>query len=306
MGDPGHPGPPAVPAGPPGPPAGAPPGGPGAGQPPGDQRPVTPSEVYGPAAGPPGGPPPGPPVRRGWQASPRSTIWAIAIVAVVAILVRTHHISSTEIILFCVMIPSIILHEISHGVVALWFGDDTAKRAGRLTLNPIAHIDPIGTLLVPAVMALSGYGFFGWAKPVPVNLGKLRNPRNHGVLVSLAGPATNVALAAAAGLAFVLAGGDTAVTPGGSLLLWAEVLFYLGLVNIGLAVFNLLPIPPLDGSVLFERLLPRAWWPAYLRLRPYTMPVVLVLIIINLNLHPGPLTWLYEQLFTWWAHVLGV
>src|SRR6202030_900997 len=106
---------------------------------------------------PPGGPqgprpPQGPtgPRRGGQQMDPRSLAWGIGIVAVVAILVRTHHITSTEIVLFCVIIPSIILHEISHGVVALIFGDDTAKRAGRLTLNPLVHVDPVGTLIVPA------------------------------------------------------------------------------------------------------------------------------------------------------------
>ena len=81
--------------------------------------------------------------------------------------------------------------------MALAFGDDTAKRAGRLTLNPIAHVDPIGTLIVPGLLVLSGLGFFGWAKPVPVNVARLRSPRNQGVLVSLAGPVTNLVLAAA-------------------------------------------------------------------------------------------------------------
>jgi len=229
----------------------------------------------------------------------------IAIVAVVAILVRTHHITSTEIILFCVIVPSIILHEISHGVVALWFGDDTAKRAGRLTLNPIPHIDPIGTLLVPGLLALSGVGFFGWAKPVPVNLGKLRNPRNHGVLVALAGPFTNITLAATAGAVYAVAHGTSPVYFA-TLPLWARVVVLFGLVNVGLAAFNMIPIPPLDGSVLFERLLPRAWWPAYLRFRPYTMPILIGLVVINLYLHPGPLTWFFNEIDTWWLNLLHV
>ena len=89
--------------------------------------------------------------------------------ALFAILLRTHRITRFEIIYFCVLIPSIILHEMSHGVVALAFGDDTAKRAGRLTLNPAKHVDPVGTLLVPAVLSLSGLGAYGWAKPVPVS-----------------------------------------------------------------------------------------------------------------------------------------
>ena len=98
-----------------------------------------------------------------------------------------HH-DEQAIIIFCVIVPSIILHEVSHGWVANAFGDDTAKRAGRLSLNPVVHVDPVGTLIVPALLSLARVGFFGWAKPVPVNVGRLRSPRNQGVLVSLAGP----------------------------------------------------------------------------------------------------------------------
>ena len=226
--------------------------------------------------------------------------------AVVAILARAHRITGTEVIVFCVVIPSIILHEISHGWVALAFGDDTAKRSGRLSLNPLAHVDLVGTLIVPAVMALSGLGMFGWAKPVPVNVGRLRHPRNEGVVVALAGPFTNALLATAAGLLFVGFHGSSTYTfahPNGAL--WAEILFYLGLVNIFLGAFNLLPIPPLDGSAVLERFLPRRWWPGYLRFRPYTMPILLGLVILNFYLHPGPLTWLYDHLGNWWAERLS-
>lgn len=225
--------------------------------------------------------------------------------AVVAILARAHRITGTEVVIFCVVVPSIILHEIAHGWVALAFGDDTAKRAGRLTLNPVAHVDPVGTLIVPALLALSGIGMFGWAKPVPVDLRRLRHPRNEGVVVSLAGPATNVLLALVAWILFRSCHGVATYTtaqPDGAL--WAEILFFLGLVNVWLAVFNLVPVPPLDGSVLLERLLPRAWWPAYLRIRPYTMPVLIGLLLLNFYLHPGPLTWLYDRLSSWWVGVL--
>jgi Zn-dependent protease len=224
---------------------------------------------------------------------------------VVAILVRSHRITSTEIILFCVIIPSIILHEVSHGVVALAFGDDTAKRAGRLTLNPIPHIDPVGTLIVPALMVLSTGGFFGWAKPVPVNVGRLRSPRNQGVLVSLAGPVTNLVLVAVAALVFRGFHGVNAVGVNG-VALWARIVFYLGLANLLLAIFNLIPIPPLDGSVLFERLLPSAWWPGYLRIRPYTFPVLIGLVLANYALHLNLLGGLYNSLFSWWLHLVGL
>lgn len=251
-----------------------------------------------------GGPPPAPPRRP--VGGSRSAIWAIVIVAVVLILARTHRISGQEIVLFCVIVPSIILHEVSHGWVALLFGDDTAKRAGRLSLNPLVHVDPIGTIIVPALMALSGYGFFGWAKPVPVNVSKLRHPRNEGVLVSLAGPLTNVVLAVVAGVLFRAVGGLQSVDAAGNFIsLGPEILFFLGLANVVLAAFNMIPIPPLDGSVLLERLLPKAWWPGYLRIRQYTMPLVLLIVIVNFYLNPGPITWLFQQIETWWLHVLG-
>ena len=238
--------------------------------------------------------------------NPRSLLWVVGIVAVVVILAGSHRITTNEIILFVVMVPSIILHEVSHGWVALAFGDDTAKRAGRLSLNPLVHVDVVGTIIVPALMALSGYGFFGWAKPVPVNVGRLRHPRNQGVLVSLAGPLTNVVLAAIAAAVFRASGAAQAVAPDGGLAVWARIIFFFGLVNIALAAFNMIPIPPLDGSVLLERMLPRAWWPGYLRIRRYTMPLVLILVMVNFYLNPGPITWLFDQIQSWWLHVVGL
>jgi Zn-dependent protease len=223
-------------------------------------------------------------------------------VALLVALVRTHRISTADVMVFCCIVPSIILHEVSHGYVALLFGDDTAKRAGRLTLNPIAHVDLVGTIIVPALMALGGYGAFGWAKPVPVNVGRLRSPRNQGLVVALAGPATNIVLAALAALVFTAVHGVQHWNPNGVNL--GVVLFYLGLVNLWLAMFNLIPIPPLDGSALLERLLPRAWWPGYLQLRRYAMPLVLILVLLNLNMHPGPITWLFEQVQTLWSNIL--
>src|SRR5580704_19624886 len=121
----------------------------------------------------------------------KSALWIAAGAIFFLALVVHHNITTTEIVIFCVIVPSIILHEVSHGWVANAFGDDTAKRAGRLTLNPIAHVDPVGTLIVPALLSLAGAGVFGWAKPVPVTTARLHSPRNQGVLVSLAGPATN-------------------------------------------------------------------------------------------------------------------
>jgi Zn-dependent protease len=255
-------------------------------------------------ANPPGGfgagPPPAP--RRTPALNGRRTLWIAIAAGAVILLSRSHKITSDEIILFCVLVPSIILHEIAHGWVALACGDDTAKRAGRLTLNPLAHIDPIGTIILPVILVLSGFGWFGYAKPVPVNVSRLRSPRNQGVLVSLAGPATNVVIAAVAAVVFHLSNGADNFT------LWARILFYLGLVNVWLAAFNMLPIPPLDGSVLIERFLPAAWWPRYLHLRRYAFPLVLLVVVIGSYVSVGG-----ESVFqrfsdgtiNWWVHVLG-
>src|SRR5580693_6181523 len=133
----------------------------------------------------------------------KSALWIAAGAIFFLALVVHHNITTTEIVIFCVIVPSIILHEVSHGWVANAFGDDTAKRAGRLSLNPVVHVDPVGTLIVPALLSIGGVGFFGWAKPVPVNVGRLRSPRNQGVVVSLAGPAMNAFLAALFGVIFV-------------------------------------------------------------------------------------------------------
>src|SRR5271154_5501975 len=137
--------------------------------------------------------------------STKRALWAVAGVVVVIALILHHNITSDEIIFFLVVVPSVILHEISHGWAARALGDDTAARAGRLSLNPLVHVDPVGTLIVPAVMALAGYGVFGWAKPVPVNTARLRSPRNQAVLVSLAGPLTNLILALIGAFVFIAA-----------------------------------------------------------------------------------------------------
>ena len=145
---------------------------------------------------------------------------------------------------------AIILHEIAHGYVAYLCGDDTAKRAGRLTLSPLPHIDPVGAIFF-IFSSIAGVGF-GWAKPVPVNLYRLRNPRRDEVLVTLAGPAANLLQAVAWAILLRLAarylGGDLAVS--------VVTFCYLGIrINVILMLFNLLPIPPLDGSHVALRLL---------------------------------------------------
>jgi Zn-dependent protease len=235
----------------------------------------------------------------------RTAVIVVAAAAIVAYLLWKHRLNRFEVIYFLVLIPSIILHEISHGVVALAFGDDTAKRMGRLNLNPIRHIDPIGTLLVPAVLSLSGVGAYGWAKPVPVSTNRLRSPRNHTVLVSLVGPLTNIILAALFGLAFVLA------TPGDIRqivyhfgeyppTLLQQILFIGGIANIVLAVFNLIPCPPLDGAAVLERFIPTRMLPDYYRLQPFLMFLPFILILLFRN------QWsqLIGHLISWWSGLL--
>ncbi len=235
--------------------------------------------------------------------------WIIAGVAVVVVLVRTHHlnINSFEVLLVCALIPSVILHEVSHGAMALFFGDDTAKRAGRLTLNPIRHIDPFGTIILPVLLALSGLGVIGWAKPVPVNVSKLRHPRNEGVAVSLVGPAVNIALVLLFGFVYrylvplhdkLFYSSLTAVLPGP---IWAQYIFVVGYVNILLAVFNLIPLPPLDGSVVLERLLPASALPGYYRIRPFTMFIPLAIVVLD----PGALQHVFSPLINEWSRIVG-
>jgi len=203
-------------------------------------------------------------------------------------------------IMLAAIVPSIVLHEVSHGAVAMIFGDDTAKRAGRLTLNPIKHVDPFGTIILPLILALGHLGTFGYAKPVPVNVRKLRNPRQHSLYVSLAGPATNIALSLLAIVAFraTLPSVHSGFVP--DLPLLPQFFFYLGMLNVFLAVFNLLPIPPLDGSAFVERVLPHTWWPTWLRFRQYGFGVLLLLMFLV----PGALDRIFDPAVRAWLDLL--
>jgi len=189
-------------------------------------------------------------------------------------------ITQFDLVFYALLIPSIIVHEVSHGWVALMFGDDTAKRAGRLTLNPVAHVDMFGTIILPALLLLTTHRAFGYAKPVPVNPRNLRNPRDQSVLVSLAGPAVNIVFLVVATIVIKQIGFGRGNPFGndGDLLNTAVLAFGLG--NLLLAVFNLIPLPPLDGSAVIERILPRAWWPGYMRFRQYSMGILLIFVLV--------------------------
>jgi len=192
-----------------------------------------------------------------------------------------------------ILLPSVILHEIAHGLAAWRFGDDTARRAGRLTLNPVPHIDPVGSLLLPSMLALAGANVFGWAKPVPVNPNRFAHPTGQMALVALAGPATNLALAAAAGLLGPLVDLRTVSDLGGVAMvsrafeigittegLWGRVVFGFALVNAALAVFNVLPIPPLDGSKLVPLVLPERGRIRFAQLSQYGFLILFVLLFV--------------------------
>lgn len=184
------------------------------------------------------------------------------------------------------LVFAIVLHEISHGWVASAFGDQTARRLGRLSLNPVRHVDPFGTLVLPLLLAVSGAPVFGWAKPVPVVACKLRNPRLHMMIVALAGPGMNLLLALLA--AFALAGAlALAEAPTlANLFLIANLQNFL-LINVFLALFNLLPVPPFDGGHVVEGLLPRPIAARYARIGRYGFPLLVILLVVLPLLSPS-------------------
>ncbi len=184
-----------------------------------------------------------------------------------------------------VLVFSVVFHEVAHGWAALKLGDPTARDQGRLTLNPLPHIDPVGSIIVPALLALTSSFMMGWAKPVPVHPGRLRQPWNDYPKVAAAGPLSNLLLAL---VSAVLLGVTAAIgdhLPDGSLAL-APIAFLVRVwlvgiyVNVALAAFNLIPLPPLDGSWIFSRLLPRSLRASYENLRRYGMVLVVGFLLL--------------------------
>jgi Zn-dependent protease len=191
------------------------------------------------------------------------------------------------VIAFLVLLFSLTVHEAAHAWTASRLGDDTARRLGRVSLNPIVHIDPIGTLLLPLVALASGSGFiFGWAKPTPVNVHNLRRPRRDNLLVTVAGPISNLAIAVLAAIVLRSVAGSI-----------ATVAFEVLHLNVLLAIFNMLPIPPLDGGQILLGLLPPA---VAMRARGFESYGFLILMALLLT---GTLGYLiappYYFLLTW-------
>jgi Zn-dependent protease len=175
------------------------------------------------------------------------------------------------------LVIAITFHEAAHGFVAHYFGDNTAYDRGRVSFNPLKHIDPFGTLLLPAILLLSQSPFlFGYAKPVPVNFRALRNPRIDMVWVALAGPATNIGLALLAALAFHALG----LVPDNAAQWVADNLKNALVINVVLAIFNMIPIPPLDGGRVAVGLLPDVLARPLSRLEPFGMLILIGFLII--------------------------
>lgn len=190
----------------------------------------------------------------------------------------------TSVITVALVIFAAILHEIAHGWVAYKLGDPTAKQAGRLTLNPAAHLDPFGSVILPLIMAIAGGPVFAFAKPVPYNPANLRHPRRDEVLVALAGPACNL-IQAAVGAAIFNAVYDASALvlsiSGYTAVFWVlKVLYIYIYVNLVLAFFNLIPLPPLDGSSIISPFLSGKARVKYYQIQRYSMPVLLVALYV--------------------------
>jgi len=196
-----------------------------------------------------------------------------------------------------VLVFSVVVHEVAHGYTAMKLGDNTARDAGRLTLNPLPHIDPVGSILVPLVLVLTGSGvILGRAKPVPVHPGRLNNPMDDYPKVAAAGPISNLLLAlmfaVLLGLTSAISGTPAPVHGGHgepSLHRFLFMMFYFGVhINVVLAMFNLLPLPPLDGSWILSRFLPREARARYENLRRHGMLIVIGFIMLMWYTPVGP------------------
>lgn len=184
------------------------------------------------------------------------------------------------------LVIAIVFHEVAHGWVARWLGDPTAAEQRRLSFNPLRHVDPVGTVVLPLSLAIAGAPVFGWAKPVPVRADRLRDPRTGMMLVALAGPGMNMALATLGAVGLGLVSGLSG-EPTGVARFLADALFSFIVVNVFLALFNLLPLPPFDGGHVVEGLLPRPLAARYAALGKYGLLLMIGLLVVLPMLSPS-------------------
>ena len=194
--------------------------------------------------------------------------------------------STLILIKLCCLLVAVVIHEISHGYVAYLYGDPTAKQQGRLSLNPIRHIDPVGSIIIPLILMLTGSpAVFGWAKPVPVQPNYFSKPRFHMMLVALAGPLSNISLAIVSGMLLQLLKSIPISILYEFPLFFSVVLktlIYFIQLNIVLAVFNLIPIPPLDGSRILSFFLPQRISNQIDRLEPYGFLIIYLCLFLDI------------------------
>ena len=201
---------------------------------------------------------------------------------------------------FGILFGSIVLHEIAHGYSALMLGDTTARDEGRLSLNPFRHVDRFGTVILPVILLIASGGSFafGYAKPVPINPYRFKNRKVGMAITGAAGPATNIVLGITFGLAFRFLAPDTALIP-----VWWDLLFYAAYINLVLAFFNLIPIPPLDGSRVLQRFLPDGISREYHKLEPYGFLIIMGIAFVFPGILDTYLTWTAQLLL---AILIGV
>ncbi|MEK7646170.1 MAG: site-2 protease family protein [Patescibacteria group bacterium] len=191
-----------------------------------------------------------------------------------------------------ILIMSVVVHELAHGYMADWLGDSTARRQGRLTLNPVRHLDPVGSVIVPLVTSLLGFTF-GWARPVEYNPHNLKNRRSGELLIALAGPASNLLIAFVFSMVIRFAVSMHSVAS----IAFIELSAYIVTINIILAIFNLIPLPPLDGSKILFAILPRRYAHVRAMLEMYA-PIFVLLVVFFLWQVVSPLVPFVFRLFT--------